>query len=41
MKAGFEAMKNITVCENMVTINSVMKETDVEKLEVLADELLK
>ena len=41
MKAGFEAMKNIAICENLVTINSVMKESDIEKLEKLADELLK
>jgi flavorubredoxin len=41
MKEAFEGMKNMTVCENMVTIRSTMKETDVAQMEALADELLK
>lgn len=40
MKAMLEGMKNITICENVVTIKSAMKETDKPKLEALADEIL-
>lgn len=40
MKAAFEGMKNITICENMVTIKSVMKEDTVAAMEKMADELL-
>ena len=41
MKAMLEEMKDITICENTVTIRSAMKAADVEKLGALADELLK
>ncbi len=34
-------MKDIAICENTVTIRSAMKAADEEKLEALADELLK
>lgn len=34
-------MKNIDVCENKVTIKSVMNESNVEQMNVLADEILK
>lgn len=40
MQAMLEGMRNITICENTVTIRSAMKEADIPKLEVLADELL-
>ncbi|MCD7772434.1 MAG: FprA family A-type flavoprotein [Ruminococcus sp.] len=40
MKAMLEGMKNITVCESVVTIRSAMKESDIPCLEKLADELL-
>ncbi len=40
MREKLEAMKNVSVCQTQVTINSVMKESDIEKLEKLADELL-
>lgn len=40
MKAMLEGMKDITICENVVTIRSAMKAADEEKLEALADELL-
>ena len=41
MKAYFEQMKDVTICENMVTIKSSMKENTVSELEQLADEILK
>ncbi len=41
MAAVLEPMKNVSVCENRVTIKSVMKDTDIEALEALADEILK
>lgn len=41
MKGLLEEMKNIDICENTVTIRSAMKAADEEKLEALADELLK
>lgn len=34
------AMKNMTLCEHMVTIKSTMKEDDVAQMELLAQELL-
>lgn len=40
MKAMLEGMKNITICDNVVTIRSTMKSEDIPKLEALADELL-
>ena len=40
MKAVLETMKDIRVCDTVVTIRSTMKETDIPKLEALADELL-
>lgn len=40
MKALLETMKNIIVCENTVTIKSVMKDADIPALEALADEIL-
>ncbi len=41
MKAVLETMKDIRVCDTVVTIRSTMKEADIPKLEALADELLK
>ncbi len=41
MRAMLEQMKDIAICENTVTIRSAMKAADEEKLEALADELLK
>ena len=40
MKAVLESLKNITVCENTVTVKSAFKESDVPSHEKLADELL-
>ncbi len=40
MREAFGAMKNMTLCENEVTIRSAMKEADVAQMEALADELL-
>lgn len=40
MQNMLEGMKNITICENTVTIRSAMKEADIPKLETLADELI-
>lgn len=40
MKSMLDSMKNLTVCENTVTILSTMKEKDVAAMEQLADELL-
>lgn len=41
MKTAFEAMKNIQVCEKIVTIKSAMNDKNVEDMYELADELLK
>lgn len=41
MKAVLETMKDIRVCDTVVTIRSTMKEADIPKLEALADEILK
>lgn len=40
MREAIEGMKNMTLCENMVTIKSTMKEADFKQMEVLAEELL-
>lgn len=40
MKPMLEAMKNITICENTVTIKSRMKESDKPAMQALVDELL-
>lgn len=39
MRQQFEAMKDITVLENMVTIRSTVKASDIDNLEKLAEEL--
>lgn len=41
MKAEFEQMKNIDLIENTVTIKTTVKESDIEALSNLADEILK
>ena len=41
MREAFEGMKKMTLCDNMVTIKSTMKETDLAQMEALTDELLK
>ncbi len=41
MKAEFEQMKNINLIENTVTIKTAVKESDIEALSNLADEILK
>lgn len=41
MKAIVETMKDITLCENTVTIKSTLKESDMPQLVSLAEELLK
>lgn len=40
MKTMLDGMKDLTICENTVTIHSTMKDTDIAAMEVLADELL-
>ena len=40
MKEFFERMKNMTLCENTVTIKSAMKEANIAEMEALAEELL-
>lgn len=40
MQEAVEGMKKMTLCENMVTIKSVMKESDLAQMEALAEELL-
>lgn len=40
MKGMLEGLKNITICENVVTIRSSMKESDKENMKKLAHELL-
>lgn len=40
MKAVFESMKDITVCDTVVTIKSVMNDDTVEVMEKMADELM-
>lgn len=41
MEALLQSMKNISICENKVTIKSVMKQADIDALSSLADEILK
>ncbi len=41
MSAYLEGMKNITLCENKVTLRSAMKQNNIEEMEKLAEELLK
>ena len=41
MKSLFEEMKNISICENLVSIKSVAKADDIESMRRLADEILK
>ena len=40
MKSILEGMKEVNVCENIVSIKSTMKDTDVAKMEELAKEIL-
>ncbi len=40
MKGIAEGMKNITLCENVVTIKSTLKDDSYEKMQLLAEELL-
>ena len=40
MASRFESMKNITLCGNIVTIRSTMKESDLAAMEKLADAML-
>ena len=41
MKGIVDTMKNITLCEKMVTIKSTVKEENVREMEALAEELLR
>ena len=41
MKNMFEQMKDMTICETMVTIKSAMKNENIAEMEKLAEELLK
>lgn len=41
MKAYFEGMKNISLCENTVTIKSALNDESLKSLETLAEELVK
>ena len=41
MKEILSKMKDITICEQMVTIKSAMKEENIVQMEKLADELLR
>lgn len=40
MKSLFEEMKNISICENLVSIKSVAKAEDIKSMNDLADEIL-
>lgn len=40
MKGLIEGMKNIGLCENIVTIKSVMNEQNIKEMEMLAEEIL-
>ncbi len=40
MKAVLEQMKEITLCDKVVSIKSVMKEADIAEMEALAEELM-
>ena len=39
MKEYFEGMKNITLCDTVVTVKSTLNEASAEQLKALADEL--
>lgn len=39
MKSAFEGMKNITICDNVVTIMSTMKDDNIKTMEALAEEI--
>lgn len=40
MKSVLDTMKDVTVCEKVVTIKSTMKNSDISEMEVLAEEIL-
>ena len=40
MTSILSSMKNVTICENVVSIKSTMKDVDVQKMNELADEIL-
>lgn len=40
MREAVEGMKNMTLCDTMVSIKSTMKESDIAQMEALAEELL-
>ncbi len=40
MKAYLEGMKDVEICEPVVSVKSVMKEADVQNMEALAEALL-
>lgn len=40
MREAVEAMKNMTICENVVTIKSTVKAEDAKQMETVAEELL-
>lgn len=40
MKEIFEKMKNITICKELITVKSAMKENNIIQMEKLADEIL-
>ena len=40
MRTLLEQMKDITICEKVVTIKSAMKEATIADMEALADELM-
>ena len=40
MRAALEGMKEITICDQVVTIKSTMKDSTVADMEKLADEIL-
>ena len=39
MKTAFEGMKNINICQNIVTIKSTMRDSDIVNMEKLAEEM--
>ena len=41
MKAILDTMKDLTICDTVVSIKSTMKDADVAAMNALADELLK
>ena len=40
MKEYFEGMKNITLCDTMVTVKSTLNTASIQQIEQLADELI-